>query len=306
MQICSRTIVILLCGCLIASVASALAEISTPATNPAGKVRTFEAKGVIQELPPNGRTVVIRHEAISNYMASMTMPFKVRDAFLLQGAQTGDLITFRLNVTADESWVDEIRKIGTAPVAKGILRSPDLPVPANTESFLNYALTNELGKKVCLNDFHGQALAITFFYTRCPLPEFCPRLSRNFQEAAQKLRDLPGAPANWHLLSISFDPAFDTPEMLRAYANSYQYSPDHWSFLTGSPETIRELAQISGVTYTEEAGAINHNFRTLIVDASGRLQMVFPIGGNLSDAIVAQIIQAAAVTNQPPASAQIR
>ena len=116
---------------------------------------------------------------------------------------------------------------------------------------------------------------------------------------------MPGAPANWHLLSISFDPEFDSPPLLKAYGNSYQYDPKHWSFLTGPADKIGELARQSGVSYYEfDAGTFNHNFRTLIIDANGHLQMVFPTGGDLSDQIVAEIIKAAAVTNQPAAQNQ--
>jgi protein SCO1/2 len=164
---------------------------------------------------------------------------------------------------------------------------------------LDYKFTNELGQAVSLNDFRGQALALTFFYTRCPLPDYCPRLSKNFQEASQKLASLTNAPVNWHFLSISFDPEFDTPEMLKAYGESYQYDSAHWSFLTGPADKIAELARSSGVNYESADGTINHNFRTLVVDASGHLQMVFPTGGNLSDQIAVEVIKAAAVTNQP-------
>jgi protein SCO1/2 len=157
-----------------------------------------------------------------------------------------------------------------------------------------------------LNDFRGQALAITFFYTRCPIPDYCPRLSKNFQEAQQKLESLPGAPANWHLLSISFDPEFDSPQMLKAYGNSYQYNPKHWSFLTGPTNQIGELARQSGVSYQYDAGTFNHDFRTLIIDAAGHLQMVFPTSGDLSDQIVAEIIKAAAATNSPDTGNQNR
>ena len=108
-----------------------------------------------------------------------------------------------------------------------------------------------------------------------------------------------GAPTNWHFLSISFDSEFDTPAVLKAYGDSYQYDPAHWSFLTGPPDKIAELARQSGVHYESDDGLINHNFRTLIVDANGHLQMVFPISGDFSDSIVAEIIKAAAVTNQP-------
>ena len=88
---------------------------------------------------------------------------------------------------------------------------------------LNYKFTNELGQAVSISDFHGQALAITFFFTRCPMPDFCPRLSKNFQEASKKLSARADIPTNWHFLSVSFDPEFDTPEVLKNYGKQYQY-----------------------------------------------------------------------------------
>jgi len=265
---------------------------------------------VVQELKPEDRIVVIRHEAISNYMDAMTMPFKVKDANELAGLQRGSKIDFELHVGENESWVAKIVKTGT-------LSLPPLPAaavaPASGSEYadpkyelLHYQFTNELGQAVSLGDFPGQALAITFFYTRCPLPDYCPRLSKNFQSASQKLEALPAAPANWHFLSISFDPEFDSAEVLKAYGQFYQYDPAHWSFLTGSKEKIYELAQRAGVTIQNRDGAINHNFRTLIIDASGRLQMVFPTSGDLSDEIVAEIIKAAAATNAVMAPNQKR
>jgi protein SCO1/2 len=258
------------------------------------------AKGTVMELKPDGRTVVIRHEAISNYMAAMTMPFKAKAPEELAGLHRGDEISFQLQVTESESWVEHITKIGTVSL-------PPIQTPAHSPTnrpnhpLLDYKFTNELGQAVSLNDFRGQALAITFFYTRCPIPDYCPRLSKNFLEAQQKLESLPGAPANWHLLSISFDPEFDSPQLLNAYGNSYQYDPKHWSFLTGPADKIGELARQSGVSYQSDDGAFNHNFRTLIIDANGHLQMIFPTSGNLSDEIVAEIIKAAVVTNRPVA-----
>ena len=272
--------------------------------------RTFMARGMVEELKPDGKTVVISHEAISNYMGAMTMPFKVKDSRELAGLQRGAEITFRLNVADSESWVDQITKIGTVSLPPGEkpadARHAPMPSALPGHPLLNYKFTNELGQAVSLNDFHGQALAITFFYTRCPLPDYCPRLSKNFQEAQQKLESRPGAPVNWHFLSISFDTEFDTPATLKAYGDSYQYDPKHWSFLTGPADKIGELARQSDVTYQLEDGTFNHNFRTLIVDANGHLQMVFPTSGDLSDEIVAEIIKAAIVTNQraPPNQTQ--
>jgi len=267
---------------------------SGEATNP----QLFMAKGTVMELKPDNRTVVIRHEAISNYMVAMTMPFKAKAPEELAGLHRGDEISFQLQVTESESWVKHIAKIGTVSLPP-IQTPAQSPPGRSNHPLLDYKFTNELGQAVSLNDFRGQALAITFFYTRCPIPDYCPRLSKNFQEAQQKLESLPGAPANWHLLSISFDPEFDSPQMLKAYGNSYQYNPKHWSFLTGPTNQIGELARQSGVSYQYDAGTFNHDFRTLIIDANGHLQMVFPTSGDLSDQIVTEIVKAAAVTNPP-------
>jgi len=263
----------------------------------AGAVRlVYNAKGILQELKPDGKTAVIRHEAISNYMPAMTMPFKAKDPAQLAGLQAGDEISFRLLVTEQESWIDQISKTGrTTPVrTESANLTNRAPSATDHHPLLDYNFTNELGQAVSLSQFKGQALAITFFFTRCPIPDFCPRLSKNFEEASRKLAALPAAPTNWHFLSVSFDTAFDTPAVLRAYAARYHYDPVHWSFLTGPREQIGELARLSEVTVEPEGAFFNHSFRTLIIDAAGRLQMTFPIGGNLSDALVAEILKAAA------------
>jgi protein SCO1/2 len=263
--------------------------------------RVFAAQGAIQEINPAAKIILIRHGAISNYMGAMTMPFNVKSTNELTGLNAGDEISFRLHVTETNSWVDQFTKIGTVLLKKNeptIPQMPAAPAVRAPNPLLNYKFTNELGQAVSLSDFHEQALAITFFYTRCPLPEYCPRLSKNFQEASQKLEAMTNAPGNWHFLSISFDTEFDTPQMLKAYGENYGYDPAHWSFLTGPSEKIAELARASGVTYESDNGIINHNFRTLIVNASGHLQMVFPTSGDLSDSIVDEIIKAAALTNQ--------
>jgi protein SCO1 len=302
------TLTVLISGLLISFCAQSAADF--PATkSDKTAARIYSAKGEVLEVRPDSRTVVIRHGAIANLMPAMTMPFNVSGPSALAGVRPGDEISFQLHVTATSSWVDQIKKIGTgapvaAPAAKDTGASSlhyESAATLNTRTanpLLNYKFTNELGQAVSLNDFRGQALAVTFFYTRCPLPDYCPRLSKNFEEASQKLAALTNAPANWHFISITFDPANDTPAMLRAYGESYHYDPKHWSFLTGPPEKIGELARACGVSYEADGGTIKHNFRTLIVNAAGHLQMVFPMTGDLSDQIVAQIIEAAAVTNR--------
>jgi protein SCO1/2 len=163
---------------------------------------------------------------------------------------------------------------------------------------MTYPFTNEFGNPITLESFRGDALAITFFFTRCPIPEYCPRLSRNFEEASQRLLADPNAPTNWHFLSVSIDPEMDTPAVLRSYGKRYHYDSNHWSFITGPVPKIRELARESGVSYEPENGLFNHNFRTLIIDPHGSMQTSFPIGGNLSDKIVSEIVKAAGSTNR--------
>jgi len=260
-------------------------------------LQSFLVRGVVKELKSDGTTAIIQHDAIPNYMTAMTMPLKVKKRAELAGIQPGDQISFRLLVTEDESWIEHISKTGRkagAPAQPASVRPDDAPKAPTRHPLLDYAFTNELGQPVTLGQFKGQALAITFFFTRCPIPDFCPRLSRNFEEASQKLAAMPTAPTNWHFLSISFDTQFDTPVVLRAYADRYHYNPQHWSFLTGPKEQIGELARLSDVAVEPDAGFFNHSFRTLIIDSAGQLQMSFPIGGNLSDAIVGEIIKAAA------------
>jgi protein SCO1/2 len=291
-----RTRQLLALAFLLVSFNAKPAEISPPQNETETDARVFAAKGVIQEIQPDDKTVAIKHGAISNYMDAMTMPFKVKNENELAGLQPGDEVSFQLHVTATASWVDQFRKIGIVSPPQNAVTPPTPPV-SGARALLDYKFTNELGQAVSLNDFRGQALGITFFYTRCPLPDFCPRLSKNFQEATQKLEAMADAPTNWHFLSVSFDTEFDTPEMLRAYGEAYAYDPAHWSFLTGPADKIAALARGSGVSYEFADGTFNHNFRTLIIDANGHLQMVFPTGGDLSDQIVAQILKAAAVTN---------
>jgi protein SCO1/2 len=288
---------------------------SAPARGTNPPVRYFDATGIIEAIGAGSASVVIRHDAISNLMDAMTMEFKVKDPASASGVAVGDRILFRLAVSDAESWVDRITKTnaingsalsgsrgiglhsadprGLDNAAPGALSRPRHPL-------LDYRFTNELGQAVSLGQFSGQALAITFFFTRCPIPEYCPRLSRNFQAAAQKLAVRASAPTNWHFLSVTIDPGVDTPAVLKAYAQAYEYDPAHWSFLTGAASAIADLARESGATFEPDNGFFNHNFRTLIVDASGRLQMVVPTSGDLSEAIVQEILKAAVTTNGIP------
>jgi len=256
--------------------------------------QVFAARGTVREVKPDGRTVIVKHEAITNYMAAMTMPFRAKDTNELAGLKAGDEIVFRLLVTKDESWIDSVTRTGrslsveatAAPVAT------NMPGEFRLSLIPDFALTNEFGQPLSLHGFQGRAVALTFFFTRCPIPEYCPRLTKNFQGAIERLKALPDGPTNFHFLSISFDPV-DTPVLLRSYARQYRYDSNHWSFVTGNNEQIQELARGFGVGITKEGSVYNHNFSTVIFDAAGRLQNMWPIGGDMTDQIVAEIHKAA-------------
>lgn len=255
---------------------------------------------MVRELREDGRSVVVRHEAITNYMVAMTMPFRVREPRELLGLSAGDEITFHLRVTEDESWIESVRRTGRSQ--RETNPPPATPSPAavpltGRHPLLDYAFTNEFGQPVSLGQFHGSALAYTFFFTRCPVPDYCPRLAKNFVAATRKLRETPGAPTNWHFLSISIDPESDTPAVLRNYARGYGYDSNHWSFLTGPTNKVRELAALSGLEYQRDGASYSHGLMTVIIDPLGRLHKVFPIGGDLGDAIATEMLKAAAATN---------
>jgi protein SCO1/2 len=260
-------------------------------------LQTFAAKGIVKELEPDGKTVVISHEAITNYMPAMTMPFEVQDTNQLRGLAAGDTITFNLVVTPTHGWIEHITKLDAPPVKL----APDSPIhftralaPLDEGDLLpDYQFTNELGRPVRLSQFKGRVLAFTFFFTSCPFPDFCPRMTSNFAEMEKKLSGATNAPPRWQLLSISFDPANDTPQRLRAYALAAHYDPSHWSFLTGDETQVSGLADQIGENFWHEGASVGHNLRTVVVDPQGRIRKI--IAGNkwTVDELVQDMINAA-------------
>jgi len=276
----------------------------------------YVVQGVLKEVRQEEHQLVISHEEIPHFMEAMTMPFHVKDAPVLTEASSGDHITFQLHVTESDSWVDHIQPLAAATgTARSLAALPNrsvasepgpAPISRTPNALRDYKFTNELGEPISLAEFRGQAIALTFFFTRCPIPQYCPRLSRNFEEVQRKLSAMVHGPTNWHLVSVTFDPTHDTPDVLRAYANSYHYDRAHWSFLTGPSDKIAELARLCDVKFAADNGGFNHNFRTLIIDASNRLQMVFPTSGDLSEAIVQELLKGAGATNHATPSLTTR
>ncbi len=253
------------------------------------------------ELESDGRTVRIKHEAIPNYMPAMTMPFEVKDTNELAGLKAGDAVSFRMIVTATDGWIDQIKKgvkpapANAVPARVGSIRFVRDVDPLNVgEPLPEYHFTNQLGQAVSTSQFKGSALAINFIFTRCPFPTFCPAMARDFAEAQKKLTAATNGPTNWHLLTISFDPEYDTPSVLKSYAEHYACNPARWDFVTGDLTEITAIADGFQMEFWRDpSGSISHNLRTAVIDANGRLQKLFTGNQWTSDDLVAEITKAA-------------
>ncbi len=299
-----RTILLLFAG-LACVFAACRRESTPPASTPASAtVNTnreyYQAKGVVQEVRAEARSVVIKHEEVPNYMAAMTMPFDVKSADELRDLQPGDAVSFRIVVAGDDAWIDQIKKLSAAPKLSELPQNGQFRVTRDVEPLKvgdllpNYHFTNQLGQAVSTAQFKGQALAFTFFFIRCPYPTFCPLMSKNFSDTQRKLLALTNGPTNWHLLSVSFDPEFDSPEALKSYARPYNCDPKHWDFVTSDLVEITALADQVGENFWHEGPSITHNLRTVVVDAQGRIQKIIPENKWTSDELVAEILKAAA------------
>lgn len=238
---------------------------------------------MLKEIRADGWKARIAHEEIPGYMEAMTMNFDVKDTNELRGLAPGDAIRFRMLVTDTDGWIDQVRRTGTnegrllVPSAIPATAAASLPAEelAPGAPLPECTLTNQLGQVIRLSDFKGKALAFTFIFTRCPFPTFCPRLNNNFGLVQRQL-STPNAGTNWHLLSISFDPEYDTPARLAKYADGYKFNPAHWSFATGATDDIRQLGRAFGLAFWREGQVFNHNVRTVVVDTRGRVQKIYP------------------------------
>jgi protein SCO1/2 len=273
-----------LCFALLVSSGRALAQ-----TNQAYAVR-----GTIEQIAPNHLQATIKHEAIAGYMAAMTMDFPVRDTNALNGLSPGDEITFQLVVNADDDWIGNIQRTGStnAPAAPAW---HVVPAELNVGDALPDAeFTSETGQPVRFSDFRGRAVAFTFFFTSCPLPDFCPRMNKNFSEARTFLLAGTNAPANWQLLSISFDPNFDKPEILAGYGKFYRGDNTNcWLFAVASASTLAVLAPKVDLMFWRQNGSISHNLRTVVLDPNGKIFRQFD-GNDWTPQQLADAVRAAA------------
>ena len=241
------------------------------------QTQTFHVRGQIRSVDVANKIIRITHEEIPGYMSAMTMPLNVKDAALLNGLAAGDSVTFDLAVTADDSWIARIEKKssgdGFQPTQEASLAERETERVQVGELMPDFKLADQDGKMIHLSDFRGKAVVLTFIYTRCPLPNFCPLMSKNFSELEQRLSK--EFPDKFHLLSITMDAAFDRPEVLKEYARRYNADTKHWSFATGDAEQIQFVANLTGLYYVWEGGLISHDLRTVLIGPDGRLAQVW-------------------------------
>jgi protein SCO1/2 len=239
------------------------------------EARRYELQGQILAIRPERQEVVIKHGDIKNFMPGMTMPFKVSDAALLTGRAPGDLVTATLVVGEVEAHLETLVKTGSAPLDE---KAPPEPpkVAATGERLADAPLVDQQAKATSLASFRGHRLALTFVYTRCPIPDFCPLMDRHFA-AVQKMLAGDPALADVRLVSVTLDPVFDTPTVLRAHAARVGANPSVWSFLTGEPANVAAFSEQFGLYVehgTSDPADITHNLRTAVIDPEGRLAKV--------------------------------
>ena len=238
--------------------------------------KSYPLEGKVVSIDAANRKITIDHEEIVNFMPAMTMAFVVleKDAALLEGVTPGDEVTARLVAPDSRYWIEDL-----VVVKKGTPDPNATPPPHEHglhpgEAVPDVALVNQDGEAVRISDYRGRALALTFVFTRCPLPDYCPLMMKNFGAAHAALAADEDLAASTHLLTVSFDTAHDTPEVLRAFGEPFQKTDPpftHWELASGTDEAIRTLGGPLGLDYVEESRSFTHNLRTAVVDPDGNL-----------------------------------
>lgn len=279
---------------------SACQRAEEPAKVASADAKRFPLKGKIVSVDQAKKEAVIEHEEIPGFMDAMTMRFPIREDYILAEMRKDTEIRAELVVDKDEYWLEKII-LTAAPTA-----NQPAPPPIN-ENFAqigqtvpDFNLTNQDGKQISLKDFDGKALAITFIYARCPLPEYCIAMSRNFSDAANELKNS-ASKDRIRLLSISFDPANDTPEKLREYGAGYlgkNAAPDFtlWQLATGTDREVRRVADFFGLRYEvdeKDKTRFSHSLRTIVITPDGKVQKIFS-GSDWTTAELIRELEAAA------------
>ncbi len=241
--------------------------------------KRYELSGKVLTVEKDKHLVTVAHEEIKDFMDAMTMPFTVRDEWVFEQAAPGDQITATLVVDGIESWLENvvIVKSNAEPGAKA---SPGAAGANTGDEFPDFALVNQNNQPIRTAQYKGKTLLLTFIYTRCPIPEYCTLMSNNFSQIDQALKTKPDLYDKTRLLSISIDPEYDTPAVLRSYGASHtgrfgDETFSHWAFATGTKEQVKEVAEFFGLQYFPERDEIIHGLRTAIIGPDGKVAKVY-------------------------------
>jgi protein SCO1/2 len=245
--------------------------------------RRYELKGKVVSVDKAEHRVTVEHEEIKEYMDAMTMPFAVRkdDYWALDVLKPGDKLTASLVVDNGLSWIENIVITQeSANVATSAEKSDDAREAQPGDVVPNFTLINQDARQIRLAQYRGRVLLLTFIYTRCPLPDYCPLMSNNFAAILKELNKNPALSTKAHLLSVSFDTEYDTPKVLKSYGGAYteNYTNEkftQWEFATGTVEEIREIASFFGLRYYNESNQIIHGLRTAIITPDGKVYKVY-------------------------------
>ena len=256
-------------------------DVANSSSSHAGEKR-YPIQGKVIGINTASGEIELDAAAIPGYMDAMTMPYKLKDPAVLGELHAGDSLRAALLVTDTTAVLDEIVITGQSkPVAR---QASDLQPLTPGEPIPNFALRNQSGQIVHLDQYRGRVLLVTFVYTRCPLADYCPRMSRNFAEVDKALAADPQLYAKTHLLSISFDPKYDTPAVLKSYGGAYtgNYSNEkfeHWEFAAPDERDLQKLLNFFDVAATPEQNkTVTHSLSTVVVGADGRIYKWY--GGN--------------------------
>ena len=256
-----------------------------PATNtPGSTTKRYPIKGKVVSVDKRAKKAKVDHEAIEGFMPAMEMDFPIHEDWVWDELQPGAEIRAELvvdNTAKEPYWLENIGIVAHADPNQ----SP-LPVNDNFAQIGNevpdFALTNQDGKRISISDFRGKALALTFIYARCPLPDYCIRMSTNFSDVAMNVNADETLKDKIRLLSISFDPENDTPAKLRSYGLGYMgkgaTSLGVWQLAVGKDAEVRKIADFFGIRYEVDANdktQINHNLRTAVIGPDGKVVKIF-------------------------------
>jgi protein SCO1 len=234
----------------------------------------------------HNQTVTVSHDSIPDFMDAMTMPFHVQTLAPLAGLHPGDSIRFTLVVDKSSSWIEDIHVVEFDSAERdpslasrlkllGSVTGKTAALPLGAgQSVPDFTLTDQAGARVTLSQFVGKVVAINFAYTRCPLPDYCFRLANNFGLLRKRFDNNP----DLILITVSFDPVNDQPDVLARYARIWKADPRTWHFLTGPVADVQRLCEVFGVGAWQDDGLLTHSLHTAVIDRQGKL--VANIEGN--------------------------